>query len=145
MKYTNISLASATPPITGQVVAGGSLGSNYNQLFAPWGLAVDASGNVYISDHRNSRLMKWAPRSTNGTLVAGIGNGTTGNGSRELSGPMGIFLDQNLTLYIADFYNDRIQKWPPGSTIGMTVADPMPILEAARAAKALPSGSGSSD
>ncbi|CAF3801481.1 unnamed protein product [Rotaria sp. Silwood1] len=145
MKYSNISLTSASPPITGQVVAGGSLGSNYSQLYAPWGLAVDASGNVYISDHRNSRVMKWTPGSTTGTLVAGIGNGTVGNGSRELSGPMGIFLDQNLTLYIADFYNDRIQKWPLGSTTGTTVAgDPMAILAAASAAKALPSASGSS-
>ncbi|CAF4627240.1 unnamed protein product, partial [Rotaria magnacalcarata] len=53
MKYVNIS--SASPFIIGQVVAGGSIGSNYNQQQTSWGVAVDALGNVFVSDYGNNR------------------------------------------------------------------------------------------
>jgi hypothetical protein len=121
MKYTNISLASASPPIIGQVVAGGSSGSNYNQIGFSWGVAVDVNSNVFVSDYVNSRVMKWTPGSVTGILVAGIGNGTSGNSSSQLSCPLGIYLDQNSALYIADACNYRIQKWLSGSSTGTTV------------------------
>jgi sugar lactone lactonase YvrE len=121
MKYTNISLASASLPIIGQIVAGGSSGSNYNQIIISWGVAVDVNGNVFVSDYGNNRVMKWGPGSVTGTLVAGIGNGTAGNGSSQLSCPLGIYLDQNSVLYIADACNGRIQKWLSGSSTGTPV------------------------
>ncbi|CAF4554213.1 unnamed protein product [Rotaria socialis] len=119
MKYANIS--SASQSIIGQVVAGGSFGFNYNQQWISWGVAVDALGNVFVSDYGNNRVMKWAPRSTNGTLVAGIGNGTAGNGTNQLSCPLGIYIDQSMALYIADACNGRIQKWLSGASTGTTV------------------------
>ncbi|CAF3258045.1 unnamed protein product [Rotaria socialis] len=119
MKYANIS--SASQSVIGQVVAGGSFGSNYNQQQTSWGVAVDALGNVFVSDCGNNRVMKWAPRSTNGTLVAGIGNGTAGNGTNQLSYPLGIYVDQRMALYIADAFNGRIQKWLSGASTGTTV------------------------
>ncbi|CAF4509239.1 unnamed protein product, partial [Rotaria magnacalcarata] len=60
-------------------------------------------------------------RSTNGTLVAGIGNGTAGNGTNQLSCPLGIYVDQSMALYIADSRNGRIQKWLSGASTGTTV------------------------
>ncbi|CAF4443712.1 unnamed protein product, partial [Rotaria magnacalcarata] len=119
MKYVNIS--SASPFIIGQVVAGGSFGSNYNQQQTSWGVAVDALGNVFVSDYGNNRVMKWTLRSTNGTLVAGIGNGTAGNGTNQHSCPLGIYVDQSMALYIADACNGRIQKWLSGASTGTTV------------------------
>ncbi|CAF3790701.1 unnamed protein product, partial [Rotaria sp. Silwood1] len=122
MKYSNISSTSGSPPITGQVVAGGTFGNGYNQQLISWGVAVDPSGYVFVSDYANNRVMKWAPGAVTGSLVAGIGNGTAGNGSRELHWPLGIYLDQSLALYIADAGNGRIQKWLSGSSTGITVA-----------------------
>jgi hypothetical protein len=122
MKYSNISLVSASPPIMGEVVAGGSNGSNYNQIGLCFGVAVDVNSNVYVSDAQYNRVMMWPPGSVTGTLVAGIGDGTAGNSSRQLSYPLGIYVDQNLVLYIADFENYRIQKWLPGSSTGTTIA-----------------------
>lgn len=122
MKYANITSASRTPPITGQVVAGGTYGSGYNQQKTSWGVAVDPSGNVFVSDYGNNRVMKWAPGAITGTLAAGIGNGTAGNGSSALACPNGIYLDQSLSLYIADSCNGRIQKWLSGASTGTTVA-----------------------
>ncbi len=120
MKYPNISFTSTSPSIIGQVVAGGTYGSNYNQQSTSWGVAVDANGNVFVSDYGNNRVMKWGPGSSAGVRVAG--NGTSGNGSSQLSCPLGIFLDQTMALYIADACNGRIQKWVSGSSVGTTVA-----------------------
>jgi hypothetical protein len=118
MKYANISLASTSPPIIGQVVAGGSDGSNYNQIGFSFGVAVDVNSNVFVSDYWNNRVMKWTPGSVTGILVAG---GTRGSSSSQLSCPNGIYLDQNSALYIADDCNNRIQKWLSGSSTGTTV------------------------
>ena len=122
LKYSNISLRSQSPPITGQVVAGGSFGSGFHQQSTSWGVAVDVLGNVFVSDYGNNRVMKWAPSATSGTLVAGVGNGTHGNGTSQLWCPLGIYVDQSTALYIADACNNRIQKWPLGSSSGITVA-----------------------
>ena len=46
----------------GCTVAGGNgSGSGADQLNHPNGVAVDAAGNVYISDIANQRIQKWAP------------------------------------------------------------------------------------
>ena len=122
IKYANISYTSASPPITGKVIVGLRSSYNYNQQFVGWGVAVDDSGNVFVSNQLQNRVMKWTPEATSGIVAAGIGNGTGGNGSSQLACPLGIALDQSLSLYIADAYNGRIQKWLSGSSAGITVA-----------------------
>jgi hypothetical protein len=52
---------------TGVIVAGGNgSGSNLNQLSSPVRIFVDASGNLYIPDMGNNRIVKWAPGATAG-------------------------------------------------------------------------------
>jgi gliding motility-associated-like protein len=58
--------------------------------------------------------------SNNGTTVAG--GFDAGPLANQLSGNAGIFVDAEGSLYVADSRNSRIQKWPPGATIGITVA-----------------------
>jgi sugar lactone lactonase YvrE len=53
---------------------------------------------------------------TNGTTVAG-GNGQ-GSGLNQLDHPMGLFIDDNASIYIADTYNHRIIKWLSGASHG---------------------------
>jgi sugar lactone lactonase YvrE len=50
------------------------------------------------------------------------GDGTAGSQSNRLNTPNGIFVDDNLTLYIADCRNNRIQLWTYGASSGKTVA-----------------------
>jgi len=78
------------------------------QLNFPEGLAVDSGGNLYIADTDNHRIRKV---DTTGTIstVAGTGTrGSSGSGgaatSAELSDPVGVALDSNGNLYIADSY-----------------------------------------
>jgi RHS repeat-associated protein len=85
------------------------------QLYNPWGIAVDAIGNLYITDYANSRIRKV---DTNGIVstVAGGGNPPDGLGDGGLATearlfmPIGIAVDTTGNLYIADTYNYRIRK-----------------------------------
>ena len=95
---------------TTETVAGGSAN----------GIALDASGNLYISNASQNRIQKWAPGATEGVTVAG-GNGQ-GSAANQLSTPTGIALDASGSIYIVDRNNNRIQKWLPGATEGTTVA-----------------------
>jgi trimeric autotransporter adhesin len=85
------------------------------QLGSPDGVAVDASGNVYIADTSNAEIRKVS----NGviTVFAGTGNGTAGYSgdggpptSAQLSLPFGVAVDASGNVYIADTGNNVIRK-----------------------------------
>ncbi len=94
-------------------------------IWGPDALAVDGSGNLFISDNINRRIWKV---STGGiiTAVAGNGNsGFSGDGGQAtnaaLWNPYGIALDSSGNLFIADNANDRVRK-VSGNGIITTVA-----------------------
>ncbi len=97
-------------------------------LNGPHGLAVDTSGNLYITDSSNNRVRKVTPAGTI-TTVAGNGQkGFSGDGgpatraSLSINDPGGsVAVDTVGNLYIADSGNFRIRKVTPGGTIS-TVA-----------------------
>src|SRR5208283_2428868 len=80
----------------------------------PYGVAVDASGNLYIVDRYNYRIRKV---SASGTILTAAGSGTygsTGDGgaatAAQLANPYGVAVDASGALYIADSANARIRK-----------------------------------
>jgi uncharacterized repeat protein (TIGR01451 family) len=102
---------------------GGAAGAA--QLGDPYGVAVDAAGNLYIADSNNFRVRMV---SASGIISTVAGNGAccfSGDGgaakSAELDSPNGVALDTAGNLYIADRYGDRIRKVSAGGTIS-TVA-----------------------
>jgi trimeric autotransporter adhesin len=83
-------------------------------LSEPFGLAVDAVGNLYIADTSNHRIRKI---DTSGIITTVAGNGTesfSGDGgaatSATLNTPIGVAVDTAGNLYIADAFNNRIRK-----------------------------------
>jgi sugar lactone lactonase YvrE len=86
----------------------------------PAGIHVDASGNTYIADSENDRVVKWPRGATQGIVVAG-GNGR-GNGLHQLNRPTFVVVDEAGGIYITDRENHRVVKWLEGSPIGMLVA-----------------------
>ena len=83
------------------------------QLNGPQGVAVDATGNLYIADTQNHRVRKVS--GGNITTVAGSGTaGFAGDGASatgaQLNAPFGVAVDASGNLYIAEFSNNRVRK-----------------------------------
>jgi sugar lactone lactonase YvrE len=96
-------------------------------LTYPYGVAVDASGNIYIADSYDNRIRLVTKSTGIITTVAGDGSyGYKGDGgpatSAGLSFPRGIALDASGNIYIADFYPNRIRMVMKSTGIITTVA-----------------------
>ena len=92
----------------------------------PGGVAVDASGNLYIADANNNRVRKV---STSGIITTVAGNGASGFAgdggqatSAQLSQPQGVAVDSSGNLYIADSNNNRVRKVSVSTGVITTLA-----------------------
>jgi sugar lactone lactonase YvrE len=102
---------------------GGPATSAY--IGVPYGVAVDAAGNIYIAqaDSQNSRIRKVAP---GGDITTVAGGGTAaGDGGQataaSLARPTGVAVDAAGNLYIAEANGNRVRK-VSGAGIITTVA-----------------------
>ncbi len=91
------------------------------------GVAVDATGNVYITDGTNNKIRVVSAATGIISTFAGTGTaGSTGDGgpasSALLSAPRGIHVDAANNLYIADAANNKIRKVDLTTGIINTVA-----------------------
>jgi uncharacterized protein (TIGR03437 family) len=91
------------------------------QLSGPAGVAVGASGVVYIADTQNQRVRAVSPGGTISTLA---GTGTAGfngeivlPGAAQLNLPHGLAVDALGNWYVADTANNRIRKVQPGGNL----------------------------
>jgi sugar lactone lactonase YvrE len=85
------------------------------QMNLPYGVAVDAQGNLYIADTGNSRIRVVEATTGNIVTVAGIGVPAEGGdgGPAMLAGldvPARLVLDPDGNLIIADIFNNRIRR-----------------------------------
>jgi tripartite motif-containing protein 71 len=94
----------------------GERGSGAGQLEAPDKLAFDAQGNLYVTDvglppyesgssGGNNRVQKFSP---NGIPLAQWG--TLGPGPSQFNVPVGIAVNQQGDIYVADVANHRVQE-----------------------------------
>ena len=79
------------------------------------GLFVDINDILYCSMRDSDQVVK-KPLDSNSDVWSRITDPTT------LTNPSGIFVDDDLDLYVADSGNDRIQLFHLGISIGITVA-----------------------
>jgi len=70
------------------------------------------------SQQIENKTLQWKPEGITITGVAGL----YGNASNKLYFPLDLYIDWSYTLYVADEYNHRIQKFLRDQSTGVTVA-----------------------
>jgi tripartite motif-containing protein 71 len=100
----------------------GGTGHSPGQLTYPEKLTFDAQGNLYVTEFgspsfggsqgENDRVQKFSPT---GTPLAQWG--TLGSGPGQFNGPVGIAVDHQGDIYVADVANHRIQKLSPSGQL----------------------------
>jgi uncharacterized protein (TIGR03437 family) len=125
-RVRRVTPAGAIESIAGTGVAGYSgdnLSATMAQLNAPAGVALDAAGNLYVSE--NWRLRRITPAGIILSVAGGSTFGFGGDGgpaiSAQLDAPQGIAFDQVGNLYLADQANHRVRRITPAGIIN-TVA-----------------------
>ena len=103
-------------------------GISANSLYNPWAVALDSSGNLYVADYDNNRVLLYPSGSTTATQVYGQGGSFTSNtannggvSANSLFEPTGVALDSSGNLYVADRDNNRVLLYPAGGTTATRV------------------------
>ncbi|MEZ0184738.1 NHL repeat-containing protein, partial [Flavobacterium oncorhynchi] len=84
----------------------------------PTGLAVDATGNVYVADGGNHKIRKITPAGTVTTLAGSTIGYTDGTSIlAKFNNPTDVTLDASDNVYVADYSNYKIRKITPGGAV----------------------------
>jgi sugar lactone lactonase YvrE len=114
---TNGTIATLPPGVVSTLAGTGTAGfidgtGTAAQFSNPYGVACDASGNVYVADRDNARIRRivvatGAVSTLAGSGTAGFADGT-GTAAR-FNSPTGVACDASGNLYVADQTNARIR------------------------------------
>lgn len=106
-KITSAGVVTTLAGSTDGFVNGTGAGAQFSY---PFGIAVDASGNVFVGE--NCRIRKITPAGVVTTFAGGTVGYLDGNGTaaRFNIGILGITIGSSGDLYVADSYNYRIRK-----------------------------------
>ena len=131
----------------------GSSGGLGGEMFFPIAVTADSSGNVYVADYANDRIQRFSSAGTwdrawgkgvNGgsafgvcTVAATCQVGTSGALGGEMNTPAGVATDSAGDLYVADYENNRIQKFvdPPPPPVVTPSPGPSPAPAAKKKCK----------
>lgn len=100
----------------------GVLQSSFSVSYDPWGIETDQDGNLYVTAINSDKIYKYSPSGTQ----LGVW-GSEGDDQGEFNSPRGVAMDGSNTIWVADFYNHRIQS-PDGNFL-INPEDPKTRLE----------------
>lgn len=99
-----------------------AFGARFN---APQGIAVDATGNLFVSDTGNQRIRKVTPGAIV-TTVAGSGTAALADGTgaaASFSGPQGLVVGKSGAIYVSDTDNNCVRQVSPGGVVTTLAGD----------------------
>ncbi len=132
----------------------GSVKPSANSLNLPQHLIFDPSGNLYVADYKNSRVLVYMPPfvdSMNAAYVFGqpdfVSNTPDAGGASAstLNGPAGLNLDASGSLYVSDYESHRVLVYDqPLSTLApvLTALNPNTLPTGGPAFELMVNGSG---
>ena len=99
-------------------------------FYAPYGVAIDQTGNLYVGEYANQAIRKITPAAVVTTLA---GNGTAGNqngtgSAATFNQPVGLAVDASGNVFIADYINHLIRKITPAGVVTTFAGSGTPAL-----------------
>ena len=96
------------------------------RLNGPSGIAIDGTGNLFVTDYSNSNIRKITPEAVV-TTVAGM-SGVTGTADgtgavARFNSPQGITIDAAGNFFVADTFNNLIRKMTPAGAVTTFAGD----------------------
>ena len=120
-------LRKLAPDNSVSAIAGGVFGNVDGQgeaarFSSPAGMAIDAAGNLYVTDNQTVRKITAAGMVTTIAGVAGQAGAADGNGpAARFYGPRGIAVDARGNLYVADTGNRAVRRITPAGDVSTVV------------------------
>ncbi|WP_333625493.1 DUF6443 domain-containing protein [Sphingobacterium siyangense] len=115
-----ISPSGIVTTLAGSTTSGYLDGTGSSARFSePWGITVDGSGNVYVTDENNRRIRKITPAGVV-TTFAGSGSASSVNGTGTAAsfyGMKGIAADASGNLYVSEYNGCKVRKITPAGVV----------------------------
>jgi sugar lactone lactonase YvrE len=124
-----------------KVTPDGTISTISRDVNQPFGIAIDSTGNLFVADSHTHKIWKITP---DGTTTRFAGNGQqafAGDGGpalqASLNSPVGVAIDKDGNLFVADTFNFRVRKITPGGIISTVAGGGFQALDGPATASSL--------
>jgi len=119
-KIRKVTAAGVTTTFAGSGGQGSQDATGTSATFnGPLDVAIDGSGNLFVSDESNNKIRKITPAGVVTTFAgSGLEGSADGTGTAaSFSYPSGLTFDKKGNLYVADMYNNKIRMITPQGVV----------------------------